>query len=386
MKILFIVATLTNGGAEKVVSNLTMNLPSDVDIDILVNSQSHKDYSVRGNIISLKMPHRTKKTLLYQIITFFKRYFKLKKLKKANNYTACISILDSANIVNILTGKKKSKIIITAHNTLSMQKTFEYKYIVYPMVRLLYNRADKIVCVSKGVMNDLKENFGIDSNILCTIYNGFECPASKIDIKTEANNLVSMGRLEKVKGFDHLIRATALAIKRNPKIRLHILGDGSLKKSLIKLTQDLKIEKNIIFHGFVNNPEEILRKADVFVFASTYEGFGNVLLEAMGLGLPVISTDYTSGAREILYPSSDLSCIIKDRYEVAPYGILTPVCKETSLDADGYLIEEKIFSDAILFLLESKMLREQLSVSGKKRAQEFSINTIVQLWMDILKS
>lgn len=385
-RVLFVVSTLTGGGAEKVVSNLTLNFPKDIKIDILVNSVSKSDYEVRGKIISLGMKPKNNKNLLYQGKAFIKRFIKLKKLKKNKRYIACISILDSANIVNVLTGNKNIKTILTAHNTLSKQISIPYKIFVHPLVKLLYNKADKIVCVSKGVEKDLQDSFGINKKKLITIYNGFDVTDFNIVVNREIKNLMTMGRMEQQKGYQHLLRAVALNIKKNPELRLHILGTGTFEPEIKKLAVDLNIYQNIIFHGFVEKPQEILKNADLFVFTSVYEGFGNVLIEAMQFGIPVISSDYRYGAREILAPETDFQKCVKDKFEVASCGILTPVGSGNKLSAHDELeMAEKIFSESIEYMAENFEIRQKLSMAAKKRAQDFSIDRIVQQWTKLIK-
>ncbi|MDT8284422.1 MAG: glycosyltransferase, partial [Thermovirgaceae bacterium] len=111
--------------------------------------------------------------------------------------------------------------------------------------------------------------------------------------------ILGMGRLTKQKDFHTLIRAFA-EVRRNRNCRLMILGDGSDLGSLKKLVQGLGLAREVDFPGFHINPFPFLSRADLFVLSSIWEGFGMVLVEAMALGVPVVSTDCPSGPREIL--------------------------------------------------------------------------------------
>ena len=109
MKILFLISTLANGGAERAMSNITTHLPDGVEADILVNSVSNQDYPTRANIINLGMKPDAAKGLGYQLIATYKRIKTLLQLKETEHYDACISFIDSANICNILSGNRYSR-------------------------------------------------------------------------------------------------------------------------------------------------------------------------------------------------------------------------------------------------------------------------------------
>ena len=132
---------------------------------------------------------------------------------------------------------------------------------------------------------------------------------------------------------------------------LYILGEGSERPRLEKLIQDLGLHPVVRLLGFQPNPYATMRQADVFVLSSDYEGFGNVIVEAMALGVPVIATDCPYGPREILAGGK--------------YGVLVPPGDEQAL------------ADAILSLLRDPDARRRLGVEAKKRAEEFSVEKIV---------
>lgn len=95
---------------------------------------------------------------------------------------------------------------------------------------------------------------------------------------------------------------------------------------LEEMTKDYGLENDIFLMGVVKNPYAVSRNCDVFVFPSMYEGMPNALVENMVCGLPVIATDFRSGAREILAPGTDYSFQNSENIEMAEYGIIVPVC------------------------------------------------------------
>lgn len=125
-KILVVCSTLDGGGVAKIISNLTTHLPDEWKVDLLLNNDEHVEFPYKGNIISLNIPEpKSRTSCRYQGQVFFKRFKKILQLKKKGNYDVCISFMDSANVVNILTGNTHCEIIITIMNNMSAQDTHE---------------------------------------------------------------------------------------------------------------------------------------------------------------------------------------------------------------------------------------------------------------------
>lgn len=119
------------------------------------------------------------------------------------------------------------------------------------------------------------------------------------DIKKE-DLLISVGRLERVKAYDELIRVSANILKKNPSYRLEIIGDGSEKGKLERMVRDLGLEDRVLLLGNLEHPELEVAKAKVFVATSLYEGFSNALAEAMSVGTCCVSYDCDYGPRNII--------------------------------------------------------------------------------------
>jgi N-acetylgalactosamine-N,N'-diacetylbacillosaminyl-diphospho-undecaprenol 4-alpha-N-acetylgalactosaminyltransferase len=122
----------------------------------------------------------------------------------------------------------------------------------------------------------------------------------------------------------------------------------------------------VIFCGFDNNPFKYVQRSDCFVLSSDVEGFPNVLIEALACGKSVISTDCSSGPRELLAPATDLHHRAINNYEIGEYGILTPVNDIAALAA------------AMKKMYESANLRKQFEQKGPGRAEQFDVNEIKQ--------
>ena len=142
-----------------------------------------------------------------------------------------------------------------------------------------------------------------------------------------------------------------LVLEKTP-VRLMILGDGPEKEKLTHLAFQMGLSKDVAFLGFQENPFKYMKKASVFVLSSLQEGFGNVIIEAMACGAPVISTNCPTGPGEIIQHMEN--------------GILVPVGGQQQM------------AQAILAVLENPALAKKLSLEGKKRAEFFSVEKSVK--------
>ena len=179
--------------------------------------------------------------------------------------------------------------------------------------RWAYPRADAIVSNSQDAGEDLARVLRLPPNRITIIYNPtFDddiLPQSKEPVEHHWFNadqppvVLGVGRLTAQKDFETLIRAFHLVHQRLPA-RLVILGDGPERASLESLARHLRIGGHVELLGFVDNPYKYMSRASLFVLSSRYEGMPNVLIEALALGVPSVSTDCPSGPREIFMDSS----------------------------------------------------------------------------------
>ncbi len=394
MKIAIVVSTLDLGGAQRAVSNIVMNLPTDCEIDLILNSREHIVYPYRGNIISLDLePQENRSGLLYQGKVFFKRLRLLRKLKREKGYNAVISFLDSANIANILTGKKFCKTIVSVRTRLSGENNWKYKIIVSNLVKLLYNKADKVVAISEGVRQDLIDNFNIKKENVCTIYNCYDVkeiqekaamPCEEVEVEQDSFSIATMGRFVQQKGQWHLLRAFKEVLKEEPKAKLYILGEGELQDYLYKMVDELEMRESVIFCGFLKNPFSLISKVKLFVFPSLWEGFGNALVEAMACGVPCIASDFKYGAREIMQDNADINLECK-KVETVDYGILTPVCSNVyNAPKDMLEKEEEFLKEAILKVMSEETVQEVYAQKAIERAGYFTAEKTVEQWLKLI--
>lgn len=230
----------------------------------------------------------------------------------------------------------------------------------FAAMRRLYPRCDGVIAVSEGVARDLVAAIGLPGDVVETIYNPV-VDETLLALSREAVDhpwlqageppvILGVGRLEQQKDFPTLLRAFAALQVRRPS-RLVILGEGRERAALEALSTELGIAERIALPGHVDNPFAWMRQADLFVLSSAWEGFGNVLAEALAVGTPVVSTDCPSGPREILASGR--------------YGPLTPVADVAAL------------SEAMAVTLAQPLDEEAL----RQRGQDYSVAASVDNYL-----
>jgi len=367
-KIFFLLPTLSIGGGERVASELSLNLPNLIEKTIIL-FKNEVSYPYGGSLVCLNIP--LSNPVISRIYYFFVILWRFKKIIKKEKPDYVISFGEPSNIVNVLSHKKA---ILRIDNFMSAFPSSIYKL----FIKILYNKAFKIVCVSEIAAKDLIDNFGIKKEKIEVIYNPLNIKEiqnlSSVPLEKEYEEIfknpavINMGRLTKQKSQWYLIRAFKEVKKIVPSAQLVILGTGELEHKLKKITKDLGLEKDVHFLGWQKNPFKFLAKSRVFVLSSLWEGLPYVVLEAMACGLPVISVDCKSGPREILAPKTDISHEAES-IEYGEFGILTPFF-------DG----EKFLTQAMVKMLTDEKLTIELTRKSRQRADYFDIKNVIKKW------
>lgn len=307
MKICVFLPDLSGGGAEKVFLAICDSLVTEGYLVDLVVMNAIGDYlndiPSKIRLVDLKCPK------LWSSLPAFMSYLRKEQPD---------SILSAISLANGIAGWAlrfsgiKSRLILTEHNPKSL--TFGYVNAVYYrfvpyLIRPSYGFADEIIAVSEGVAKRVRSLSQVDASHVHVVYNPIYTPSIKVKAAESVAHawfsdreipiILSAGRLVSVKDYPSLIRAFDL-VRRERAARLMILGQGEKLGELLHLVDNLGLRDLVTFPGFVRNPYAYMAKASVFVLSSEHEGFGNVLVEAMACGTPVISTDCPSGPHEIL--------------------------------------------------------------------------------------
>jgi len=360
---------LVGGGTERVMLNLAQSLTErglKIDLVLPETEGPHRRYMTRVpselRVIDLKSPRSP--------VVFVSKLLALRRYLRQERPAVMVASLDYASVstwARCLAGVN-TRILMCVHTNISHEfnnNGVKGKLKPY-LIQWFYPWADRIVAVSQGVAEDVARISGLPLEKIRVIYNPvvtpdlFEKAKEPVDhpwfAPGEPPVILGAGRLAYQKDFPTLIRAFALVRQHRP-VRLMILGqEGDKRPQLEALVRELGVECEVALPGFAENLYAYMGKAAVFVLSSVYEGFGNVLAEAMAAGTSVVSTDCDSGPAEIL---SD-----------GKYGRLVPVG-----DVDA-------LADAILATLSNPTDPELL----RQRAGAFSVERIVDQYVEVLNS
>lgn len=393
-KVNLFIGTLSTGGAERVVSNLSLNLNKNIEKNVLMfGIKSKIDYPFEGQLIYLdKNSHSN---ILNKIKTMTSRIMKVRRIKRIDYDSTTISFLEYPNLINALTSDS-GKSIVSVRNHMSTKHNNGFKSKLWnSTIKYLYPKADLIISVSEEIKRDLIDNYNVNADKIKVIYNSYDIQGIREMAKEEIEDkysrifnhpvIITAGRLNKQKGHWHLIRAFSRVKEVIPNAKLVILGEGELESYLKELASDLNIIDDVHFLGFQKNPFKYIARSKVFAMSSFHEGFPNALAEAMACGVPVISSDCKSGPREILAPSEFDNENMDYQVDEDRYGILTPVCDGKRYNAiDKITAEEKMISDSIISLLKDDSLWKHFSNQSQHRIKDFEISKIIKEWESVI--
>lgn len=393
MNILFIITSLGGGGAERVTSHISSSLAEKNNVFIVTYYENKSSYSVSSKAKVICLNIRDGKNAIDKIINSIKRIRQLRVIKRTNNVNVSISMLASPNFENVMSHRNE-RLIVSLRNKMSEKCKGMNSLINQYTCR----KADVVVAVSKNVIYDQNKYFNTPISKMVNIYNpcNFElinslASQSVVDnefesiIGNSSNIVITIGRLTRQKAHCNLIQSFAEVVKNKPDAILIILGDGKLKDALLDLVKKKKLEKRVYMLGFKENPYYYLKRSKVFVLSSLYEGFANVLLEAMACDLPIVACDCNPGPRELIAPDTDLrEEAIDIQYE--QYGILTPPFKQEKWNSeDPVSTQEEMLATAIIKVLDDNRMREHYIEKSKQRIKDFSLEKITSEWEKILQ-
>lgn len=207
----------------------------------------------------------------------------------------------------ILLRKPNLKMICTVHHTYYQQQKYllgqKFKYFLYLLEKKMYKNADILIAVSEDTRDTLIKNYNIPQKKIIVIPNGADTDTFKrIDkIKKIESSILFVGRLEKRKGIEFLIKTIPLVKKRIPDIKLFVIGKGKLKEKLEKIVKQSNLKDNVIFLGFVSDKDipKWYNCCRLTIVPSVFEGFGITIIESLACGTPVIGTN-AEGIRRII--------------------------------------------------------------------------------------
>ena len=296
-KLIFFYPSFERGGATKILIRIiNYLLKKNIEIYLFSHNASYKDFIKSKKLTIHGSTIKNKSRLYFNLLTTIN----LLKFLIQNNEKNTIFSFQSHLPAIILAKLFKKKIIIrNSEEIFGATKYADKKvnaFITLMLKAVFYNLADSIIAISKKSKKSL-EKIMINKNKIKLIYNPYLLNNNKFKKNNNNNNLFNIlcvGRLTKQKNFILVIKAINVLVKQYPNIILTIVGDGPLKKDLIK-----SANKNIKFLKWTNNIKKYFLKSDLFILSSYYEGLPNALIEAAYYNIPSISTD-CSGAKDIL--------------------------------------------------------------------------------------
>jgi glycosyltransferase involved in cell wall biosynthesis len=330
------------------------------------------------------------------------RALRLRRLARQICADVCISHMDGANWVNVLSYSRAKKILVV-HGTIAYDRAMppwlqqlRTKFII----PWLYNQAARTVAVSEGIKHELSLKYGV-SNAIC-IPNFFEIaeidtlanaviPEPETRLLEQHQIIMTMGRFHEQKQQWRLFPVFTRVKTELPRTKLVILGDGELRDRLVQEGNrcGLKVYAewdangtfddgcDVYLLGHRSNPFPYLRRSSLFLFPSAWEGFPMALGEAMIAKVPVVSADCRTGPREILAPGTpDPACAL-DVAEYTPYGVLMPTTDQPSFD--------EVWTRVIVTLLRDEESRQRLVEQARARMEAFDRSLIRPQWLELIE-
>lgn len=362
MRVAISIHALSGGGAERVAALLALGLDMSGDDVIVVSATAARSdfYSLPSSVRRVAIGPFRQGGIWRNTTNAARRVGMLRTALRGLRPDVVVGFMGLTNVRTLLalmgTGVP---VIVTEH----VDPRYEKLPFPWNMLRRwAYKRAAALVSVSRGV----DEHFGwLPESKRTVIHNPLpsdlpQSLAAVPDWKPAPGRkaIVSMGRLVSQKGHDLLIRAFAGIATDLPEWDLVILGEGTERFPLERLVRDLRLTDRVHLPGMLRNPFPTLTACDVFALASRFEGFGNVIVEAMACGLPVVVTDCDSGPREIVTNETD--------------GLLVPV------------EDVRAFEASLRRVCLDGNLRERLASAGTRTADCYRLSVITKQWRRLL--
>lgn len=352
-KIMFFIYRLGGGGASRTFLNIINHIDRERFTPILVTLDFTYNYEqyVKDDVIFIKLPTKRLRKAI-------KPLAKLIQELRPDLLMSTIPVYNTVLILANMLSRTRTRIVVreAAYLGGTWKENMKLK-----LFGKLYNRTNQVIALSEGVKTNLIKRYKVKDSKIKVIYNPVDIEhivaESEQAVETQSllasnhQKIITAGRLVKEKDQETLIKAFAkIATETNSE--LYILGEGELEADLKQLTDKLQVAEKVHFLGFQENPYAYFKKADVFALTSLTEGFGHVFVEALALGLPIVTTKCEPGASEVL--------------QNGKYGYLANV-------GDVAGVAEQL-RQALLLEEDS---REQVINRGKERAADFHVKKIV---------
>jgi N-acetylgalactosamine-N,N'-diacetylbacillosaminyl-diphospho-undecaprenol 4-alpha-N-acetylgalactosaminyltransferase len=382
-KIAILINSIQGGGAERAAVQLLHELKNDFEFHlVMLTDIIEYELPAGQKIICFDQPGN--QNIIIKFLTLPLYAYRYKKYCRKHGIEKSLSFLTRSHYINSLSKLfgSRSEIILSeqAHVSTYLKSLGKFNEAVSKfLTKKLYAKADLIITNAELIKTDLQKEFHIDTRF-SVVHNPLnltkiarlsaeEVPADYFDTFT----FINIGSFRPQK--NHALLIDAFDKIRHLDCRLLLLGkEGKNQAATYQKVKELGLRDRIIFAGFDINPFKFLSRANCFVLSSDFEGFPNVLQEALACKLPVISTDCKSGPREILASGTDIEHTATKDIEIAEFGILVPIKNE------------ELLAKAMTLMYTDTTLREAFKEKGFERAKAFDTPHIISRFREILDS
>lgn len=313
--LLFLIPSLATRGAERVLVNLVNGLDKS---EYRITVQTLFDVGELRSSLSPEVEYRRGLPFLLRGYVQFMKLLPpqwLYRLIVRQRYDVAVAYLEGA-ATRIISGcpYSDSKKVAWVHTDDTALTSFAYCYRSVAEAKQSYARFDRVVAVSSLISQHLSSLLSRECDVLYNVIDTEQIlrlahPVPHIQAYSTTRNVVSVGCLSSVKGYDRLIRAHQQLLLAGIAHHLYLIGTGPQESSLRQLVQDLHLQQTVHFLGFQSNPYPFMAQADLYVCSSYNEGFSTSVFEAMALGLPVVSTS-CSGVAELLGQDNEYGIVV----------------------------------------------------------------------------
>ena len=358
-KIIFYIDAMQLGGANRVMANLVDYFSESGSEVILVNDilpvPNQKEYEINPKV-RREYLDKSHKVNVNKILKESNRIFCLRRLVKREQPEVVVSFMGPPNLrMLIATMGLKIKKVVSVRN--DPNKEYGNRMVKW-IAKLLFRFADGCVFQTEDAANYFPKNVRKKSRI---IFNPVNQKFYIQPVKQEEKEIIWVGRLQSQKNPELALRAFASVKEKFSDYKLIYYGDGELRNPLQEQAKELNISDSVVFYGQVSDIEEKMATAAIYILTSDYEGMPNALMEAMAVGLPVISTECPCGGPRSLI-------------ENEKQGILVSCGSEREL------------ANAMEKLLSDEALRKEMRRKARKRAEQFHPQLIFNQWEVYLKN
>lgn len=370
--IMLLIPTLSYGGSQRAACGISRLIQNEHQVYLVTFNGSDNAFPYGGTLVDLKLP--AAKTKIGKVCRYIRRTFTIKQEVHKLRIDVVIGFTGVANQYVSILGQKCLKFIssrgyedLVKNETLIARQTEKCDGVIFnaeDSKQYFAKRHPALAakCVSIPNCFDLEQLRRDAQDNTDEVFRN-SCTGKQV--------IIAVGRLCQVKGFDGLIKSFFLLQKRLENVRLAIIGDGEEMDTLRQLAAD---SPDILLMGARKNPMPYLAAADAFVLSSRHEGFPNVVIEAMSVGVPVICTNCRSGPNEILNKTYEMNRQIS-KVTLCDYGILVPPMDEANTNTqerDSTNECSDRLADAMEMLLKDKALIARYRAASFNRAADFS--------------